>query len=85
MGIHLKDVQSQEPVLIALLGPFSGRNQALKASPIPGVRCIADTNRVASVATGARLVTNCPVSYRVGLLLSIRKITLLGKMARPID
>jgi hypothetical protein len=62
-----------------------GAKPSAKSVTDPWVQCIADTNRVASVATGARLVTNCPVSYRVGQLLSIRKITLLGKMARPID
>jgi hypothetical protein len=41
IGMHLKDVQSQEPVPMILLAQFSGRNQALRASPVPGVRCIA--------------------------------------------
>jgi hypothetical protein len=38
MGMHLKGVQSQKPVLMTLLAQFSGRNQVLRASLIPGVR-----------------------------------------------
>jgi hypothetical protein len=38
MGMHLKGVQSQEPVPMILLAQFSEQNQALRASPTPGVR-----------------------------------------------
>jgi hypothetical protein len=38
MSMHLKGVQSQEPVPMIPPTQFSEQNQALRASPIPGVR-----------------------------------------------
>ena len=43
------------------------------------------TNNPVRQLESTRLVTNCPVSYRAGLLLIIRKITLLGKWPAPFS
>jgi hypothetical protein len=47
--------------------------------------CAQCATNLVSQLESTRLVTNHPVSYRVSLLLSIRRIALLGKWPTPLS